>query len=636
MSKTELLFIKLRNISVLVSIGAFGLLIIDLLFAVLYDAIDCGNSAFMCTIKPEHQIFKSTLWTLLVLMVIFLVLARVLDIILHKEAKLVDVNEYRESLVKKEELSFSQTKIYSDMIKSKKSRYSDMSANGDEEDKFDEEEISIEPTPSLDSRKLSFFARKKLEESMREEELEELEKEIQDEEMAEAIVKQPFMEKIKNINWKFWAKENLEEPGEEIDKEPKTPFMEKVKNINWTFWVKEKSTESDESVEEETVDEEEKVQEPKTPFMEKVKSINWMFWAKEKSDKPSEVDEDSKKHVKTKKSVKTKGSKIVVSKTEATIKGESVIPDESVEVRAFYTRLNKGELIEIVAKATSLSKAKARLVINTMTKTITEQVKNDDEVRISKFGRFKKVTKDDENTVNFYPDKVFKDMITEDVGETADKFLLNKTAMKNMTETEVEEELYKEEKIHEHVDLKVVKEKTVKEKVVKEKTVVEKAAVEKAAVEKKTIVKEEPKIIEKPIIKDKPKVKEALKVEVKPAVEEKSVTQEKPEIKASISKPKKVKVKVATKTKADIIEDIFNEAGLSKNKSNKFLGTFSKVIIEQLTKGKDVELTGLGTMTTIVMPAKEAVNPQTKQKIIVPSHRQVRMRFSDNFKDKFS
>ena len=61
----------------------------------------------------------------------------------------------------------------------------------------------------------------------------------------------------------------------------------------------------------------------------------------------------------------------------------------------------------------------------------------------------------------------------------------------------------------------------------------------------------------------------------------------------------------------------------------------SKVITEELSTKGEVELTGIGTIITILMPSKEAVNPQTKQKIIVPEHRQVRMRFSEEYKKKF-
>ena len=675
MSKTELLLSKLRNISVLVSIGAFVFFVIDLLFAVINDAIDCSGDQLLCTIGSEHVGFKTTLWMLFVIMMVFLVLARVLDFILQRESKLLDVNEYRESLVKKEELSFSQTKIYSDIIKTKKSRYTDLSSDGGEEDVLEEEADVKEEVTSARERtreRLPFFARKKLEEAMKDEdEKTELIKDSETDTLEEIKPKQPFMNKVKEINWKFWKKEKLDsselaeeaaEIQEEKDQAPKKPFMDKVKEINWKFWEKEK-LESVESTEETDEIQEEKDKTPKKPFMEKVKEINWAFWVKEKTEidteneeevdtdkepkKPfmdkikeinwafwkkekteitdefeGEIIEDDQSVKPVKKSVKSKGSKMAADKEKSKTQKVDII-DKSEKEKEFYTRLNKGELIEIVAESTELSKVKARLVINTMLDIIVEQVKKDDEVKIGKFGRFKRVAVKASNdvdpntgkrvkieegfTVNFYPDKVFKDMITDDVSQTTEKYLLTKKVMRNMTETQVEEELYKEEKIHEHVDLKVVqsKEFVKEEKVVKEKPIVKE-------------VKKEPVIEEKPVI-----------------IQEKKV-EVKPEVKAETPKPKKQKVSVLTKTKADLIETIFETTGISKNKSNKFLGVFGKVITEELANGGDVELTGIGTMTTIVMPAKEAVNPQTKQKIIVPEHRQVRMRFNEDYKDKFS
>ena len=104
-----------------------------------------------------------------------------------------------------------------------------------------------------------------------------------------------------------------------------------------------------------------------------------------------------------------------------------------------------------------------------------------------------------------------------------------------------------------------------------------------------------------------------------------------------IVSPKKPQIiKIVTKTKIDIIKLIAASGEISKNKSNKFLAAFSKVITEELINGGEVELTGLGKMITIVMPAKDAVNPQTQQKIIVPSHKQVRLRFLDEFKINFN
>ena len=127
-------------------------------------------------------------------------------------------------------------------------------------------------------------------------------------------------------------------------------------------------------------------------------------------------------------------------------------------------------------------------------------------------------------------------------------------------------------------------------------------------------------VIEVAVIKEEVIKEEVIKEEVKV-------------IKPVKAKPAKAKQK--KKTKADIIEYIEIETGLSKNKSNKFLKFFAEVVKEELAKGKDVNLTGFGMFTTIKMPAKEAVNPQTNQKIIVPAHNQARLRFDDNFKKNF-
>ena len=99
--------------------------------------------------------------------------------------------------------------------------------------------------------------------------------------------------------------------------------------------------------------------------------------------------------------------------------------------------------------------------------------------------------------------------------------------------------------------------------------------------------------------------------------------------------PKPVKAKEVKKTKADVIQYIEAETGISKNKSNKFLKYFAEVVKETLASGKDVNIPGFGKFTTIEMPAKKAMNPQTNKEIIVPAHKQARLRFDDKFKEKF-
>ncbi len=112
---------------------------------------------------------------------------------------------------------------------------------------------------------------------------------------------------------------------------------------------------------------------------------------------------------------------------------------------------------------------------------------------------------------------------------------------------------------------------------------------------------------------------------------------EKQEVKVAPETPQKpVKVKPVVKTKKQIIEMMDETTDLSKNKANKFLKFFAEVVKEQLASRKDVELEGIGFFTTIEMPAKEAVNPQSGEKIIVAAHHQVRLRFNDELKDKMN
>ena len=88
--------------------------------------------------------------------------------------------------------------------------------------------------------------------------------------------------------------------------------------------------------------------------------------------------------------------------------------------------------------------------------------------------------------------------------------------------------------------------------------------------------------------------------------------------------------------KADFINIIVDDSDISKNKASKFLKAFASTIKDALTARDDVDLPGFGTFTTIEMPAKDAVNPQTHEKIVVPAHHQVRFRIDSDFKDKFN
>ena len=95
-----------------------------------------------------------------------------------------------------------------------------------------------------------------------------------------------------------------------------------------------------------------------------------------------------------------------------------------------------------------------------------------------------------------------------------------------------------------------------------------------------------------------------------------------------------VKAHDFTRSKGDIIEYITATTGLSNYKGKTFLKYFAKVISEELAKGEYVHIVNFGKFSTIKMPAKAAVDPKTKKKIIVPEHKQARFKFYSEVKSK--
>ena len=96
------------------------------------------------------------------------------------------------------------------------------------------------------------------------------------------------------------------------------------------------------------------------------------------------------------------------------------------------------------------------------------------------------------------------------------------------------------------------------------------------------------------------------------------------------------------------ITEVLIEGGFSQDQITKvFFGGFNTIVKELVKAGKSCwEIVGLlinqdnkgdyiSSLAEQLRRNDFSVNPQTNKKIIVPSHRQVRMRFSDDFKKKF-
>jgi DNA-binding protein HU-beta len=67
--------------------------------------------------------------------------------------------------------------------------------------------------------------------------------------------------------------------------------------------------------------------------------------------------------------------------------------------------------------------------------------------------------------------------------------------------------------------------------------------------------------------------------------------------------------------KSELIDKIAAGAGLTKNDAKKALDATTAAIKEALVAGEKVQLIGFGTFSVNERPAREGINPATKEKI---------------------
>lgn len=71
--------------------------------------------------------------------------------------------------------------------------------------------------------------------------------------------------------------------------------------------------------------------------------------------------------------------------------------------------------------------------------------------------------------------------------------------------------------------------------------------------------------------------------------------------------------------KAELIDAMAADAGISKAAAKKALDSFTDNVSETLAKGGRVSLVGFGTFSTSERSAREGRNPQTGAKISIPA-----------------
>lgn len=82
----------------------------------------------------------------------------------------------------------------------------------------------------------------------------------------------------------------------------------------------------------------------------------------------------------------------------------------------------------------------------------------------------------------------------------------------------------------------------------------------------------------------------------------------------------------------EIITEVANKLNCTKCDAELFIRAYEEVLLEAVSAGKKVRITDVGILSTIEVPEKNAVNPQTGEPIVVPAHGKVRFRVAKELK----
>jgi len=89
-------------------------------------------------------------------------------------------------------------------------------------------------------------------------------------------------------------------------------------------------------------------------------------------------------------------------------------------------------------------------------------------------------------------------------------------------------------------------------------------------------------------------------------------------------------------TKADLIESVYAEIGLSKRDSADIVETLFDIIKETLENGENVKLSGFGSFNIRNKRARRGRNPQTGESITITPRRVLTFKSSNVFRDQLN
>ena len=84
----------------------------------------------------------------------------------------------------------------------------------------------------------------------------------------------------------------------------------------------------------------------------------------------------------------------------------------------------------------------------------------------------------------------------------------------------------------------------------------------------------------------------------------------------------------------DLITKISTKLDCTKNDAELFIRAYEEVLIDGLARGEKIRIFGVGTLSVIEVPDKNALNPQNGEKIVVKAHNKVKFKVAKEVKQK--
>ncbi len=86
--------------------------------------------------------------------------------------------------------------------------------------------------------------------------------------------------------------------------------------------------------------------------------------------------------------------------------------------------------------------------------------------------------------------------------------------------------------------------------------------------------------------------------------------------------------------KADLIQVVSNETGITKKDAGNVVNAITESIADALSNGEKVTLVGFGTFQVIEKKARRGRNPQTGEKIQIPAKKVPKFKAGKGLKEK--